>query len=72
MIFTVFIVLSVVLRAVGQFVIVSAVLMFAVVLVVPRIAVEALYCFLGYDITVLIVGVVVLANHPAAFIAGIL
>ena len=62
---------SLMLRAVGQFIVVSAVLMFAVMFIVPCVTVEALYCFLGCDITVLIVSIIVLADHPSAFVAGI-
>ena len=60
------------LRAVGQFIVMPAVLVFAVMFVIPCVAVEALHCFLGCDITVLIVSIIVLADHPSAFVTGIL
>ena len=60
------------LRAVGHLVVVPAVLMVPVVLVIPRVIVEALHRFLCGDIAVIVVGVVVLAHHPPALVAGVL
>ena len=60
------------LAPVGEQVVVTAVLMLPVVLVIPGVAVEGLNGILSHDKATVIVGIIVLAYHPAAVITDVL
>ena len=68
-VFCIFVVLVVMAVSVGVFIVMAAVLMPSVVFVVPCIGVEGLQRRLSHDEPTVIIGVIVLAHHPAAVVA---